>query len=726
MDFCTFKPFLYDNTSMVYPADFAGLPEIISNKLNNIGIQAKMQGNKGRKQRNYVDIFGCFDIETSNIVKLKQNIMYVWQFQLGGDITIIGRTWSQYLQLLETIGKHLPADSYFVIYDHNLSYEFQYLKGIYPFNPEEVFAMSSRHVLKCDMFNRFEYRCSYFHSNMKLETYTKKMKAVHIKQDGKEFNYDKLRYPWTRIDKKEYPYIINDVLGLHEALENEMAIDGDNLSSIPLTSTGYVRRAVKRSMQPIIHKVVKAILPSLEVIKLLEECFRGGDTHANRWFSGQIIKNAKSKDRSSSYPDVQLNRPMPMSKWVHVTKNATNNDKLYDLIEAGRSVIFRVDMFNVRMKDDYFPNPYIAKSKCRKIHGLVEDNGRVLACDYLQASYTDIDFKIISEIYDFDMVVYDIYFSRYGNLPEEYKEPIRNLYIEKTELKDIEGQEVYYVKKKNMLNAVYGMSAMHVLRQIWQFLRQCPTDKTKETGGFDIDKSVSEDEQLTKAYRSAFSTYAWGCYTTAWARYELYLGQKIVYNTPFAQLLYWDTDSLKFTGEVDFTAYNLEKVKKSTENHAYATDKYGKTHFMGVFEDDGEYLEFKTNGAKKYVYTCMEKNKKTGEMEYKTHITIAGVNKEEGAKELEELAKEESKRLGKSVKPIELFRDGLTFEKAGGLEACYNDLLVPIKTRIQNHEIQITSNVYLSSGTYTLGIQADYEDLLEYYSLKLIECDMVG
>lgn len=725
MDYCTFRPFLYDNTSWVYPADSEDIPSLIANTLHHKGIQAKRKGNKGRKSRNYIDIFACFDIETTNIAKLKQNVMYVWQFQLGSELTIIGRTWEQYLTLLETIGKYMKENTWLVIYDHNLSYEFQYLKGIYPFEPNEVFAMSSRHVLKCDMFERFEYRCSYYHSNMNLDTFTKKMGAVHVKQSGKEFNYSVQRFPWTRIQKKEYPYIINDVLGLHEAITNEMEIDGDNLCTIPLTSTGYVRRDVKRSMQPIMHTIVHKILPDLPVIELLEECFRGGDTHGNRWFTGQKIKKVKSIDRSSSYPHVQLNRPMPMSRFIHVTKNDTNNEKLYQLLDAGRAVIFRCDMYNVRMKDDTFPNPYIAKAKCRKLHGCIEDNGRVLAADYLQTSLTDIDFKIISEIYDFDMDVYDIYFARYDELPEEYKEPIRKLYRDKTELKDVAGQEIFYTKQKNKLNAVYGMSAMHVIRQIWKFIRQMPTEKSRESGGFDIDADITAEEQLSKAYRSAFSTYAWGCYTTAWARYELYLGQKIIHNTPFCTLLYWDTDSLKFIGDPDFTAYNLEKVNGSTKNYAYATDPSGVTHFMGVFEDDGEYLEFKYLGAKKYCYYSMDKNKETGEFEKKFHITIAGVNKSKGAAELEELAAKERMETGNNtITAIDMFRPGTRFTKSAGIEAYYNDLLTPIHTTIQRHNIAITSNVYFSDGEYTLNITDDYEQIIEWYSMQLIEADM--
>ena len=48
--------------------------------------------------------------------------------------------------------EQLPADVKVVIFVHNLSFEFQFLRGIYHFDNEEVFAVESRKVLKCEMF----------------------------------------------------------------------------------------------------------------------------------------------------------------------------------------------------------------------------------------------------------------------------------------------------------------------------------------------------------------------------------------------------------------------------------------------------------------------------------------------------------------------------------------------------------------------------------------------
>ena len=67
--------------------------------------------------------------------------MYVWQFQIGLEYTIVGRTWDDFLKLCQKICSQLRDNERLVIYVHNLSYEFTFLSGIYHFKPEEVFAV---------------------------------------------------------------------------------------------------------------------------------------------------------------------------------------------------------------------------------------------------------------------------------------------------------------------------------------------------------------------------------------------------------------------------------------------------------------------------------------------------------------------------------------------------------------------------------------------------------
>lgn len=152
-------------------------------------VKRKKGNQRTKKRRKYKDLVTAFDIETTRLADIENSIMYVWQWQFGNAYTVVGRTWDEFTQFQKKLHNILD-DTFLVVFVHNLSYEFQFLRGIYPFEPEEVFAVRSRKVLKCDMYNCFEFRCSYLHSNMNLDTYTKKMGVQHKKLTG-TFDYDK-------------------------------------------------------------------------------------------------------------------------------------------------------------------------------------------------------------------------------------------------------------------------------------------------------------------------------------------------------------------------------------------------------------------------------------------------------------------------------------------------------------------------------------------------------
>ena len=177
--------------------------------------QKRRKGNQGRRDntRKYKDLICAFDIETTNDPDSFQSWMYVWQAQIGA-YTVMGRTWDEWLELLYKIAAVLADDVYLVIFVHNLSFEFQYLRGIYQFKPEEVFAIESRKVLKCEMLDHFEFRCSYLQTNMSLAEFTKKMGVSDAKLSGEDFDYSIIRYPWTELTDEEIQYFVNDVKGL--------------------------------------------------------------------------------------------------------------------------------------------------------------------------------------------------------------------------------------------------------------------------------------------------------------------------------------------------------------------------------------------------------------------------------------------------------------------------------------------------------------------------------
>lgn len=640
------------------------------------GIAKRPVGNNGGKNKRRIKNLVCaFDIETTGLDAIEQSIMYIWQFQLDEFGTVIGRTWDEYEYFMHNLILTLAEDETLVIYVHNLSYEFQFLRGVYDFQPDEVFCMDSRKVLRATMFDeKLEYRCSYIHSNMSLAQFTKKMGVKDAKLSGEEFNYNKKRYPWTEMSEREILYCINDVRGLVEALKIEMAADGDTLTSIPLTSTGYVRRDAKRAMKKAPHNLVSGIVPDYETYVMLREAFRGGNTHANRYYANRIIKDVSSVDRSSSYPDVQVNCEFPMSKFF-VAGDITI-ERVADLVTVkGKAVLMRLALSNVRLRNPYWGCPYLSKDKCRNIKNGYYDNGRILSCDYCETTITDVDFRIIMDEYDFDGIrPFDVRYARYGKLPKPLTDETINYYRAKTELKNVPGQEVYYMKSKNKLNSIYGMSAQNPVKHTIRF----------------IDNSYKEDdtpdeELLEAANKKAFMAYQWGVWVTAWARYRLEEGIKLAGDN----FVYCDTDCVKYVGSINWDKYNKKRITDSRKNGAFATDPQGETHYMGVYEQEKTDELFKTMGAKKYCFV----------QDGKTYITVAGVNKSKGGAELDK------------YKGIYSFNDGFIFSDAGGLESVYNDNSYG-KYAVDGREISITPNVYLCPSTYTLGETQEYKMLI--------------
>ena len=643
--------------------------------------------------------------------------MYIWQWQFGEDYTVIGRTWDEFLDLQKRIKAVLPEDRWLVVYVHNLSYEFQFLKGIYSFYPDDVFAVASRKVVEADMWGCFEFRCSYKLTNMSLKQFTSKMMVKHQKLSGEEFDYGVKRYPWTELTDEELEYCINDVLGLVEAVNALMARDGDTLQNIPLTSTGYLRRNAKRSLKDgyVHHNVGYSILPDIDTYRALREAFRGGNTHANRYYAGDIVENVHSADRSSSYPAVMCNCEFPMSAFTPILPKDLNPDYISRCITIRhKALLLRIGIKNLRLRDPFWGCPYLSKDKCRNIHKAVdtEDNGRILEAEYLETTITDIDLKIIMEEYKGEIIFLQGWYASYKKLPQALINEVIKYYKDKTELKGVAGQEIFYDKAKALLNSLYGMMAQDPVKHNLIF---------KQIGDWEEDTSLTDEEILGKSNQKAFLAYQWGVWVTAHSRDALERGIRLVHDTEGADFIYCDTDSVKYTGTVDWSSYNADRVAECMDSGSYATDPKGITHYMGVFEtedlkDTGyAYRYFKTLGAKKYAYVEREvemwtEKGKIGDWEYtyrkigtgRTHCTIAGVNKKKGGKELD-------KHGGLSA-----FAEGFVFREAGGTQAVYNDTPQMDHVDIEGRTLPVTANVAILPSEYTLGITGEYERIIKY------------
>ena len=631
----------------------------------------------------------AFDIETTRLDD-DQSIMYIWMFAITKDKVYIGRTWREFEYFLNNLLKVLPHDQRIVILDHNLSYEFSFLRGIYDFKAEEVYALKSRKVCKCWMHDRLEFRCTLIHSNMSLAEYTKKMNVKHQKLSGEEYDYSVTRYPDTPMTDEELRYCCHDVVGLIEAYEAEMSLESDNIATIPSTSTGYVRRECRRALKEYSRKAIIDSQPDAERYHMMKLSFRGGDTHASRFYSTRILENVESADRCSSYPDVMCNDIFPYGFGTMIKE--LNTSQFISFYERENYVFFAKCVFrNIRLRDHYWGFPYISFGKCVKFSSdYVLDNGRILSASYIELYITNVDFRIIEQTYTFDLECSELLSFPAHRLPEPLIEITQKYFTDKTSLKNVPEQQVYYDKQKNKLNSLYGMAATDPVRMEYVY------DSENPNLFYVLEKNTEDILYQNRTHN--FLLYQWGCFVTAWARYRLYEAQTIVGDDG----VYCDTDSVKYISNPSvlekLNKYNDTRIKKSTETKSFATDKHGEVHFMGVYEQERPYRRFVTFGAKKYAYEFEGDVDDNGVQN--CHVTISGVNKHLGGIELKE-------RGG-----LEALKEGFIFKKAGGVELVYNDTVPRHYETRDGHTFEMGANVCIKPSTYTMSLTNDYKQIL--------------
>lgn len=659
------------------------------------------------KQRTYYNIPCAFDIESTTIEphfkvinghkKYDVNpfaFMYQWQFCIL-DKVIFGRTWEEFRQMLRKIRikmkltKHLKL----AIYVHNLSYEFQFMKEFIKI--ENLFARDKRKVMKCNTRDGFEFRCSYFLSNMSLAKFCENTNNVKHYKLVDSYDYSILRTPQTPLTELEEGYCYNDVRGLSECIQ-ELISGNDNIATIPMTNTGYVRRefreAVKKNKKN--HANFEKTALKAEHYEMLTKAFRGGDTHANRFKVNTIIKDVHSFDISSSYPSAMMMDDYPISQFSECIIDS--QEKLnYFMNEY--CCVFNVTFYNI-FADNTNVVPYIDIAHCKQQSNIVNDNGRVLSADMITLTITNIDLQIILDSYNFGgFEINKSIYAEKGKLPKEFRQKVMDYFILKTQLKNFADKEYEYMKSKNRLNSSYGMMVTSIVHSDVKYdVYEMEWEELKgdvETALIDFYKS-----------RNNFLPYQWGVFVTANARKRLRTMLKIVGR----DVVYTDTDSIKFENikhVKEFEEMNKILMQQAENNDIKAycdrTDiiegkEVTERFYLGTWDNDGEYLRFKTLGSKKYCFEKMKKDKKTKEMKKVFEITVSGMSKKKGAKQ---------------VGCIENFIIGKKFHDVGRTTSWYNDEH-PHTVTINGDTFTTASNIGILESTYELGVTSEYWDII--------------
>lgn len=672
---------------------------------------------KTNKSKEYYNIPAAFDIEVTSFyqgAKLSENkraIMYIWQLGIYNFVTT-GRTWSEFLNLLEMLRKilYLSDDRRLVLYVHNLPYEFQFIRKHLRW--DEVFILSKRKPVYARS-DGIEFRCSLKLAGGKsLENVGKDLQKYKVQKEVGNLDYNLIRTPLTPLTTKELLYCENDIRVLLCYIQEKIEQDGD-ITRIPLTNTGYVRNYCRKecySRWKPYRKIMDNLTLDSSEYSQLKRAFQGGFTHANAHYVDRILENVGSHDFTSSYPAVMVLEKFPMSKSTLIT-NGINESEFLELLHI-YSCVFDIEIFGLIPK--LFHEHPLSKYKCWICENVIADNGRVVMADHIGTTITEQDFFVYCEFYTWERIeVRNLRIYEKNFLPTKFVMSILHLYERKTVLKDVPEEEVNYMISKNMTNSGYGMMVTDPIRDELIY---------KDDQFYEIPGNIEEGiERYNKNIRR-FLYYPWGVWVTAYARANLFSGIIEIGD----DYVYSDTDSIKSLhtqNHLDyFNSYNeqiLQKIKVASEYHNIDRNlfapytKKGKQKIIGVWDDEGVYDRFKTLGAKRYLTMKKESREiEDGDVtvqltESRYVITLAGSNK-----------KKTMNYLRKTLNPFDNFSDNLTIppESSGRLILTYideeteGDIVDLNGVPYHYHEL---SSIHMEASEYNLSMSEEFIKYLE-------------
>ena len=684
----------------------------------NIDIVSKFD-NYNKTVKKYFNVESAFDIETSSVMlenEQKFAFMYEWTFGIKDkNFICYGRTWEEFKDLCRQLQEYFLLDSehILVVYVHNLSYEFQFMRKY--FNWLDVFAVDERKPVKALCSYGIEFRDSYILSGYSLEKLAENLVSHNIKKLVGDLDYNLTRTHITELTENELAYCNNDV-EIVLAYINEQIEQYGSITKIPMTNTGRVRNFVKdkcyfteknhRKSSKGKYQRYKELMNELTLTTgeytMLKRCFMGGFTHASMLYSGKLLHDVASIDFTSSYPYVMLSEKFPMSKPEKV--KPTKEQFLKWVNDDNVGLMFVVRFKGLQSKLSF--ETYLSESKCDVLENPIINNGRVFKADTVQTTITDIDFKILYKCYTWDSIeIANVHKFYMQYLPKPILLAIVELYEKKTTLKDVSGKEVEYLVNKGMLNSVYGMCVTDIVR-----------DNISYKDDWQLEKYTIEmmNEQIEKYNSSSnrFLYYPWGVWVTAYARKNLWNGILEI----GIDYVYSDTDSIKFLNYEKHTEYinryNLDverKLKKMCKFRQIEFERLkpktikGVEKMIGVWDFEGIYTHFKTLGAKRYLV----RSKK----DEKLHLTVAGLSKQNGVEYMLRICNNDYEKVFAN------FNDDLYIPENETGKHTHTYIDSPITSMItdyQNNVVEVTalSGVHLSPCEFTLSISQQYSKFL--------------
>lgn len=672
--------------------------------------------------------------------------IYQWCFSYplrNGDRWLVyGRKPSQLAYCLKQIAdiNRLDNDNKMLVYCHNMSYDWQFFHAFLQdeFGEDgEILAVGAHRLINYQI-GGLEFRDSLKVSNKGLAKWGKELNIKH-KKLTELIDYSVQRYQDSKLYKNDWRYMFRDVISLDECIAKQMELWADNTKSIPLTSTGYVRRETRKEFKK--EKANREYFLrkklTLDTYRFCRSEFAGGLTHGNRFRAGRTITVEKIKellgredviirhrDFVSHYPSQQICKYCPGSKFAlyydHLQDEKRKALHVNDLLAMDdKCILASIQIWDLELRDGV-TLPYAQECKIlagqREKLDLVCDNGRVIKM--LSGSsvvvLNELDLKWYKKQYKFKFKILQVYTASRAPFPRFLTDTVIKYFVKKTklknELKEIEkkyGRESDQYRElkiqeqiaKAMLNGIYGMSATDIVRS--KFFET-------ESGIWDKEVLTADmiEDRINKYYsgKKNFMNYELGLWTTAHARDELLTFCELI---GYEYYLYADTDSLFYisTPEIEdlIEAKNKEFRNECDKNGWYITLDGKKTYFH-QFDDEGEdIIKFRFLHAKCYAYVTSD-----GQL----HATIAGVPEKSG----------DMTRV-KELGDINNLLPGTVFKSCGGTVSKYPPRFESNKPRIETvngHDLEVSSYVLIENTTKELKCSIEREE--EPIFWEVIDC----
>lgn len=630
------------------------------------------------------------DTETSN----DGNMCWVnhWQIAFNGGL-YYGTEPQTLLDFFQRFNDfyNTSLENRYICFVHNLQYDFSYLSAFFDnaFKQEPFILADSPHrVFMVSYESGLILRCTYKLTNMSLNMALQKYN-VELKKLVGSYNYNAINNQDYNITKQELRYCLRDVTSLNMLVDKINEVNNDTLTTMPLTSTGYVEREIRREFRktPKAHDKFKKLKMDVETYKALNNSFSGGYTHNNRFKANktQVLKNAcgKHRDFRSMYPSyMRTSSYFPIEPFIL----ASNGCKLRDILPLNKThcIMLELIFYDVHIKNN-IPYPYIQTAHIKQItRGHInDDNGRLLDFNGYFTIYYDIkELLLILKQYEMEYEVKRVWIAKSGYLPQYIATVLDENYLIKSSFKKVvHNCETAYnnnptkenylklcdaqtklMKSKNILNGIYGCCAKNPIRDsITLKDGKWSVERVRNMSDEDIEK------HLSKFYnnKNKCLTYAWGVYVTLGCRLELFKMLDIVKDN----FLYCDTDSIFYisTDEIEnaFNKVNKQWYDEAIKKGFYVKDNDGKITTYHSFDDENEKItRFKALHSKCYLYETDDGG---------LHCTVAGVGKDNKQTDNLILNTDELKKGKDNTNAFRNFRNGFVFRACGGTSAKYVD-----------------------------------------------------